>query len=74
MKAFLSFTIKFLWAMVRSWIWPTPVDNTMMPDYRILVTSILPSYDIDCAHLIAELIHKAALKSSTFIPFLCLIY
>lgn len=74
MKASLSFTGKFWWAVVRSWIWPTLVDNTLTPNHDVLVASILVGYNIDWANLIVEQILEMAMKRSTCIPFPCLIY
>lgn len=45
-----------------------------MPNHAVLVASITDGYDIDWGLLIAEEIQERALKRSTSIPFLYLIY
>lgn len=73
-KASLSFLAKFWWAIMRLWIWPMLANNNLMLDYVILVASILASCGIDWANLIADQIHEADLKRTSFIPFPYLIY
>lgn len=74
MKASLSFANKIWWAVVRSRIWPTQVDNTLALDHTVLIASIIATYDIVFAHCIVEKIHERALKRSTSFLFPCLIH
>lgn len=52
--ASLSFPTKFLWAIVKACIWPTPLDNTLTLEHAVLVASIFAHYNIDWSCLIAE--------------------
>lgn len=45
-----------------------------MPDHATCIASIFIGYEIDCASLITDQIHKAALLRSSYIPFPCSIY
>lgn len=45
-KALFNFSSRFWQPVVRTQIWLTHVDNTLMPDHAILIASIINGYDI----------------------------
>lgn len=60
-KSLLNFAVNFWWAVVRSRICPTMVDNHLTLDQMVIVASIMAGYEIDFTRCILAEIYEREL-------------
>uniref|UniRef100_M1DXE6 Integrase core domain containing protein n=1 Tax=Solanum tuberosum TaxID=4113 RepID=M1DXE6_SOLTU len=73
-KATLTFVAKFFWLLVRNRVFPTQADNVLTWDRSVMVATLVVGLEVDFAHMLIAEIHEKAFKSTTTLPFPCLIF
>uniref|UniRef100_M1DUI5 Integrase core domain containing protein n=1 Tax=Solanum tuberosum TaxID=4113 RepID=M1DUI5_SOLTU len=73
-KATLRFTAKFFWTIVCTRLSPTQVDNVISWDRVVMLATLVAGLAIGFARILIALIHERAFKTTTTLPFPCLIF
>ena len=73
-KAKLTFTVKFLWLLVRHCLSPTAADNIVTWDRAVLMAAIIAGFEVDFTWLLQAVMHGRAFKVTTIYPFPCMIF
>ena len=73
-KANLTFTVKFLWLIVRHCFSPKAADNIVTWDRAVLMVAMIIEFEVDFTWLLQEVMHKRDFKVTTTYPFLCMIF
>ena len=73
-KANLSFTVIFLWLIIRHCLSPTAADNIVTWDRAVLMAAMIAGFEVDLAWLLRAVMQKRAFKVTTIYPFLCMIF
>uniref|UniRef100_M1D955 Integrase core domain containing protein n=1 Tax=Solanum tuberosum TaxID=4113 RepID=M1D955_SOLTU len=53
---------------------PTKADNALTWDRAVMVPSLVAGFEIDFAHMLLAVIHKRAFRTTTTLPFPCMIF
>ena len=64
-KANLTFTVKFLWLIVRYCLSPTTADNIVTWDRVVLMATIIAGFEVDFAWLLQAVMLERAFKVIT---------
>ena len=62
-KANLSFTMIFLWLIIRHCLSPTAADNIVTWDRAVLMEAMIAGFEVDFAWLLQALMHERILRS-----------
>ena len=73
-KANLTFTVKFLWLIVRHWVSPTTADNIVTWDRAVLMAAMIAGFEVDFTWLLQAFMHERAFKVTTTYPFPSMIF
>ena len=73
-KTTLTFTVKFLWLLVRHCLSPIAADNIVTWDRAVLMAAMIAGLEVDFAWLLQAVMHERALKVTTTYPFSCMIF
>ena len=73
-KANLTFTVKFLWLIVRHCLSPTAADNIVTWDRQVLMAAMISGFEVDFAWLLQAVMHERAFKVTSTYPFPCMIF
>ena len=64
-KVNLTFTAKFIWVLVRHFLYPTAADNIVTWDRVVMVAVFVAGFDLDISRLLLAVIHERAFKATT---------
>lgn len=67
-------TAKFFCAVVRTRLSPTQVDNVVTWDRAVMLATLMAGLELDFARIVITEIHEKAFKTTTTLPFLCIIF
>ena len=70
----LTFTVKFLWLIVRHCLSTTTANNIVTWDRAVLMAVMIARFELDFACLLQEVIHERSFKVTTTYPFQCVIF
>ena len=70
-KANLTFTVKFLWLLVRHCLSPKAADNIVTWDRAVLMATMIAGFEMDFAWLLHAVMHERAFKVTTPVHDLC---
>ena len=73
-KTTLTFTVKFLWLLVRHCLSPTAADNIITWDRVVLMAAMIAGFEVDFAWILHAVMHERAFKVTTTYPFPCMIF
>ena len=73
-KANMTFTMKFLWLIIRHCLSTTTTDNIVTWDQAVLMAAMIARFEVDFAWLLKAVMHERAFKVTTTYPFLCMIF
>jgi len=73
-KAILSFIGNFSWTIVRTRLSLTQADNVVTWDRAVMLAALVAGRKIDFAQIPIAKIHERAFKTTTTLPFPCLIF
>ena len=73
-KANLTFTVKFLWLIVRHCLSPTTADNIVTWDRVVLMEAMIVGFEVNFAWLLQAVMHERDFKVTTTYPFPCMIF
>uniref|UniRef100_M1DIX6 Integrase core domain containing protein n=1 Tax=Solanum tuberosum TaxID=4113 RepID=M1DIX6_SOLTU len=73
-KATLSFAAKFFRLNIQTRLSLTQVDNVVTRDQAVMLAAIMAGLQIDFFRILIAEIHKRAFKTTTTLPFPCLIF
>uniref|UniRef100_M1DS47 Integrase core domain containing protein n=1 Tax=Solanum tuberosum TaxID=4113 RepID=M1DS47_SOLTU len=72
--ATMSFTAKFFWTIVYTRLSRTQANNMVTWDKVVMVATLVAGLELDFARIFIAEIHERAFKTTTTLPFLCLIF
>ena len=73
-KANLTFTVKFLWLIVRHCFSPKAADNIVTWDRAVLLAAMIAVFEVDFAWLLQAVMHERTFKVTTTYPFPCMLF
>ena len=73
-KANLTFTLMFLWLIVRHYLSPTAADNIVTWNRAVLMAAMIAGFEVDFAWLLQAVMHERAFKVTTTYSFPCMIF
>lgn len=72
-KAGLTFSLKFLWLLIRYRLCLTITENVLTWDEAALTVSMIARYNINCTTIIWHELHDRAFGKTTTLLFPCLV-
>jgi len=73
-KASLTLVAKFFQLLVRNRVSPTKADNALTLDRSMMVVAFIARFEINFARMLLDEIHERAFRSTTTLPFPCMIF
>ena len=64
-KANLTFTLMFLWLIVRHYLSPTSADNIVTWDRAVLMAAMIAGFEVDFTWLLQAVMNERAFKVTT---------
>ena len=70
----LTFTVKFLWLIIRHFLSPTAVNNIVTWDRAVLMEAMIDGFAVDFVWLLQAVLQERDFKVSTTYHFPCMIF